>query len=300
MRVSAQMLSRPSSHHLSSRTMLFSSSSPLSFSFAPSSQLRSGRVPTWLCLLCVYMLVSLPLLAGQSCNPCSGGCGGFDVSSLTKEYSAAARDYGSTYYLYLCKNDNKCSTGGQPCMSTFEGTYYSLGDNANAVWALNSPSNLTQGATLTVTGGHDSWDECSNGASSTVNVICGTGDDSLQAVNENVNCKWSFTLNSAYVCTLTASSGGSSAGKGLSGGSIFLILFFVGAFVYLVGGILFNKYKRGLSGSELIPNIGFWRDLPGLVKDGCVFSFNKVRALCGGGRTGSLLSKGTGSTYETI
>ena len=37
-------------------------------------------------------------------------------------------------------------------------------------------------------------------------------------------------------------------------------------FVYLVGGVLFNKFQRGATGKELVPNYSFWSELPGLVK----------------------------------
>lgn len=36
--------------------------------------------------------------------------------------------------------------------------------------------------------------------------------------------------------------------------------------VYLVTGILFNKYHKGATGKEVIPNISFWTDFPLLVK----------------------------------
>ena len=39
------------------------------------------------------------------------------------------------------------------------------------------------------------------------------------------------------------------------------------------------KEARGV---EAIPNIEFWRSLPGLIKDGCVFSWSKITGLCRG------------------
>ena len=87
---------------------------------------------------------------------------------------------------------------------------------------------------------------------------------------------------------------------GLSGGSIFLIILLVAVVLYLVGGVLFNKYRRGATGTDVLPNKAFWLDLPGLVAEGCRFSWHKIRALAGGARSGSLLSASTGSTYETI
>lgn len=60
-------------------------------------------------------------------------------------------------------------------------------------------------------------------------------------------------------------------------GGAFFIIFFVGGFAYLSLGIVWNVKRKGTSGIESIPNIGFWRDLPSLVKDGCLFTWAKIR-----------------------
>jgi len=68
---------------------------------------------------------------------------------------------------------------------------------------------------------------------------------------------------------------------GLSGGSIFLIILMSAAFLYVaVGcGICYKKYeKRGL---DACPHKDFWFALPGLVKDGVVFSIGKIKNLVG-------------------
>jgi len=56
--------------------------------------------------------------------------------------------------------------------------------------------------------------------------------------------------------------------NGLSGGSVLLIILFVGLSVYLGVGIGFNVFKRGATGSDMWPNKTFWSALPGLIKDG--------------------------------
>ncbi|XP_060522055.1 uncharacterized protein LOC132699400 [Cylas formicarius] len=65
--------------------------------------------------------------------------------------------------------------------------------------------------------------------------------------------------------------------SGLSIGSIFLILLFVFGAIYLVGGCLIMHFVRGARGIEIIPNIDFWRSIPGLVKDGTVFVLSGFR-----------------------
>ena len=36
--------------------------------------------------------------------------------------------------------------------------------------------------------------------------------------------------------------------------------------VYLIGGLLYNKFAKGASGVEMVPNVDFWKTLPGLAK----------------------------------
>jgi len=54
--------------------------------------------------------------------------------------------------------------------------------------------------------------------------------------------------------------------KGLSTGSVLVILFFVCAGTYFIGGIIVLKALRGATGWEMVPNHDFWCKLPSLVK----------------------------------
>ncbi|EPZ33317.1 hypothetical protein ROZALSC1DRAFT_29586 [Rozella allomycis CSF55] len=65
---------------------------------------------------------------------------------------------------------------------------------------------------------------------------------------------------------------------GMSGGDIFLIIFFVIAGVYFLGGALIRK-QNGYSGIEIIPHFQFWSKVPSLMKDGVNFLAER---LCGG------------------
>lgn len=49
--------------------------------------------------------------------------------------------------------------------------------------------------------------------------------------------------------------------------------------LYVVGGCVFKHKKQGTQGMESCPNVDFWRALPGLVKDGCVFFFQLCKKL---------------------
>lgn len=82
-------------------------------------------------------------------------------------------------------------------------------------------------------------------------------------------------------------------------GSILLIIFFVLVITYLILGILTKKYLMGAQGIEVVPNLGFWMDLPNLVKDGIDFIRNGFKVT----PTAAAASPDQGSnprSYETI
>ena len=74
--------------------------------------------------------------------------------------------------------------------------------------------------------------------------------------------------------------GGDKKSGGCGGGCVFVILFFVGAFLYVAGTVAFNYFKLGKRGKELAPHPEFWLLIPGLIKDGAVFSFQMVTKPC--------------------
>ena len=82
-----------------------------------------------------------------------------------------------------------------------------------------------------------------------------------------------FQIETAITCV-----GGAAAG--LSGGDVFLIIFFVGGFSYIAIGMLIKRQRFQAQGWDLVPNIDFWRELPSLMKDGFRFVYQKccVRA----------------------
>jgi len=85
-----------------------------------------------------------------------------------------------------------------------------------------------------------------------------------------------FNLNLDANC----GGGGNKPDGGLSGGWVFIIILIVLIPVYVAIGCVYKAKTKGTTGMESCPNIDFWRDLPGLVKDGFRFTFSKCR---GGG-----------------
>jgi len=124
----------------------------------------------------------------------------------------------------------------------------------------------TNGLTLQYVNGDDN-------RQTEIDFICDTGAGlgKPEYSQENPQHHYTFAWKSSYACPV------SPGGGGLSPGSILLIILLVLVVVYLVAGILFNKFRRQMNGIELIPNVTFWTSIPGLVKDGVMFIVNKVR-----------------------
>lgn len=62
-----------------------------------------------------------------------------------------------------------------------------------------------------------------------------------------------------------------------STGGVLLILFLISTFTYFTIGSIVRFMYLGARGIEVIPNLDFWKDLPGLVRDGIRFLQNGCR-----------------------
>jgi hypothetical protein len=90
------------------------------------------------------------------------------------------------------------------------------------------------------------------------------------SVMENINCQYALEFQSKYACPKRSS---------LSGGSVFLLIFFLGGGLYFGGGFVYNWKVKHLEGVERIPQYAFWSMIPGLIVDGVFFTKNKLLAL---------------------
>jgi len=114
------------------------------------------------------------------------------------------------------------------------------------------------------------------GCSGTITFVCDelVGDGTPVFEQMSGSCTYSLKWTTTHACSQKP--GGSG---GLSIGSILCIIFFVSFFVYIAAGMVYKNKKFGATGTDMVPNIEFWRELPGLFKDGCRFvaqkTFNK-------------------------
>jgi 1,2-dihydroxy-3-keto-5-methylthiopentene dioxygenase len=96
---------------------------------------------------------------------------------------------------------------------------------------------------------------------------------------------YSYTLKLSHKCCCSNACQHSGGGSSLSIGSILLIVFFGLLIVYFVGGMVYNRAVRGSQGVEMIPQYRFWTGLPGVIKDGVVFTLDKCRTTAHGPTT---------------
>ncbi|XP_053982350.1 uncharacterized protein LOC128878289 [Hylaeus volcanicus] len=103
-------------------------------------------------------------------------------------------------------------------------------------------------------------------------ICCHTCSTQFTINSVNNDKDYHMLLVSPFSCKVQLST------KGLSTGSMLVIFFFVFTGMYFIGGAIALKLLRGATGLEMIPNHEFWVELPSLIRDGIVFTFNCCRA----------------------
>ncbi|KAK3794682.1 hypothetical protein RRG08_056698 [Elysia crispata] len=85
---------------------------------------------------------------------------------------------------------------------------------------------------------------------------------------------YDMQLSGDSCCPGAAPPSSDSSGDDLSPGSILLIIFLVAVVLYLIVGVVVQTAIRKARGKESLPNVIFWSALPGLIKDGFLFTFS--------------------------
>lgn len=103
-------------------------------------------------------------------------------------------------------------------------------------------------------------------ASATFTIVCSQKDDDKWTVDSKNDCDLEFKINSRFGCPNGMYGTGSSSYFGL----IIKMLLFFAAYIGL--GIAYNMKMQGKEGIEAFPHVEFWANMPGLAKDGVLFT----------------------------
>jgi len=242
-------------------------------------------------LVCLLLLASIAAVCAQTCE-----YKGKDYSVFTGATDWTGTDGSYTYKFNICRATvtqyfgSDCVTGMQS--HQLSGTFCT----ANIAGPSNAQfADTDTGVSLTYnTGGR----VCGGTTPSAFVIFFDCDADAPEippattfTVEEPTVCNYQVRFPTSFACGGGGGGGGGGSDGGLSGGSVFLIIFFVGGFVYLAGGVLYNTKQLGRTGLEAIPNIEFWREFPTYVKDGVSFAIAKCRGT--GGSTG-------GQSYSSV
>mmetsp|Transcript_33716 Transcript_33716/g.41481 ORF Transcript_33716/g.41481 Transcript_33716/m.41481 type:complete len:290 (+) Transcript_33716:263-1132(+) len=70
-----------------------------------------------------------------------------------------------------------------------------------------------------------------------------------------------------------------STGSGMSSGSIFFLLLFIGFSLYCVLGLAYNVHQHDREGIEAVPNLTFWAGLYNTARVGCMSVYEQISGL---------------------
>ncbi|XP_064392216.1 cation-dependent mannose-6-phosphate receptor-like isoform X2 [Halichondria panicea] len=146
-----------------------------------------------------------------------------------------------------------------------------VGASSSVVWTFASESDTNQ-FTVTYRDGDNTYDEKTRKGVISVTVTA-QGNPSFVFIGENpVNDN-----ELDYVFAAKIPPGGVS--PGIVG--IVLICVVLGAVIlyFIIGSIVMFQVK-GARGIEVVPNYSFWKDLPFLIKDGFLFTFQPCLSGC--------------------
>jgi len=263
----------------------------------------------FLALLLLVGLLSLSVEGQIIESACKGAVGtnNYDITRLAQAFTVdqTCIDVGNNVYFYLpcqvLKTQDCQATEPSPgaCQRDTRRPplYHDLGSVNTASFTKRPTAAEDAGFLLTYTGGEDDRQVdiefiCDKSAGNG-KLVCG---DPAEDPGKHYHLKWT----SAHACPGGGGDGGDDSGNdddgggdggrkkkddgpAISGGWIFIIILSGLTVLYFVAGAVFNKFVRHKEGLEIIPNVEFWVALPGLVKDGFLFTYRKIAGLFGRG-----------------
>mmetsp|Transcript_15810 Transcript_15810/g.61783 ORF Transcript_15810/g.61783 Transcript_15810/m.61783 type:complete len:261 (+) Transcript_15810:42-824(+) len=252
-----------------------------------------------LCLLAVSVIVVAQNTAANNFQDCTyeDDSGDYDLtnmivnltsaSTLNNLYQGTDTD-GYKYYVNVC-NVVTSDTGCPGTDNTPTCQVSSSGSQATSCGVVttqefrsaNSTTSPDGGVVIWYTGGKTCTNGVHNNRTSILTISCVEGAASaITAVVEDY-CWYEIAMNSGDAC----STGG--GGAAVDPGWLIMFLVCLIYFVYVIVGVIIKYVKFEGRGLDMVPNIDFWKDIPFLIRDGCVFTVQKVSMgkLCAGYNT---------------
>eukprot|EP00742_Colponemidia_sp_Colp-10_P007375 GILJ01007939.1.p1 GENE.GILJ01007939.1~~GILJ01007939.1.p1 ORF type:complete len:300 (-),score=10.23 GILJ01007939.1:133-1032(-) len=241
------------------------------------------------CSLSSFVLSSIFLSANGDANDCiftAPDGSYYDLRPLIKttgdyrveeDLSSSGITISYKFYFNLCADTNyKCNNIDAPALEELQAlkdlpaTCSVQGSRRGMHFeALDNPA---AGVKL-VYGPGKRCHESTQPRQTTVRIECAEGVSEPQVSLHKIDssrsghqCDREFTLRSQEACPKLYI----SVGTYISIGVLAVVV------IYLVVGILYKR-RKGSSGIDLVPNLEFWKDLPALIKDGIMFSYNRLR-----------------------
>ncbi|XP_060069574.1 uncharacterized protein LOC132549643 [Ylistrum balloti] len=211
-----------------------------------------------------------------------------DNNGFAKFFAIPAPD--NFYYsLNLCYpfNEGSCA-GAAGCQTSPDFTStYQIGDSSTAMFSTDASNNVHVIYTSPADDGRfrtvDVTLLCdANAIDPTIQVLGEQGFNSLLyafTITSHCACPGACSLNPNPIdpgkATITVEAG-------ISAGTVLCIIAIVGIIVYVGGGMTYMKVKKQATGTGMIPNKDFWTAIPGLIKEGAVFTYQKIRGKISG------------------
>jgi len=230
----------------------------------------------------------------------------FDVTSLgtmapSKGYAGRASDGKYTYLLNVCESVNCSHEASAICQfknGVAEASLANYAAKPVPYWQLINQNDPHDGVRLVFNNGDPCYDLVPpRPRTVNLNFVCdqNEGIGGNYTVTEDGVCQYSVFLPTSLGCPTIVPPPLPPINppkNSLSGGSIFLIVFFVLAVAYVFAGCVYNRAVIGKVGMEACPQFAFWRTVPTLVGDGCRYTWSVIT--CARSR-----AQGD-SSYETI
>jgi len=225
---------------------------------------------------------------GTTPDPCLFQCAGETLhrfhlepvaASATSGYVRVTGDQGKSYYFGACGPVTGVTCvgttvvgppaaiqawgGSPPKIDSDSCAILGSTDNRNCSLSQSvAGSGLGPGMMCNYTGG-------TGGRSFAVHYKCNNGPMSLAATQTGTST-YLITVSGEEVCGVVYT-------PPLSWGSLTLIFFFVGATLYVSAGVAYNVKvrERKPTLATAFPQYAYWKQLPGLVRDGCQLSYEE-------------------------